>query len=235
MALYSKQLHVRKAGVVIDINLYTTLSEAGNSALAIKDGETTVYAKLGATTDALTSPLRVRKNGEIRAVLTQAKPSYTEVAYTTVGTYMFVVPDNVTRVRVAVCGGGGIYFEEVAADLGGIYSGTSTFGNFISATGGESGGLYWLDQGGWEYYGKNGSPNGYRGGWQLGFDSIKLSSGYGSPSSEFSGGGGYNTGYFTVTPGQSISLKVGNGNGGDPHSWYNGKSGFVLVAYGGDI
>lgn len=72
MALYSKKLHVQKAGVVTDINLYTTLSETGNSALAIKDGEATVYAKLGAATDALASPLRVRKNGEIYAVLKSA-------------------------------------------------------------------------------------------------------------------------------------------------------------------
>ncbi len=72
MALHSKKLHVRKAGVVSDINLYTTLSEAGNSALAIRDGGTTAYAKLGAATDALASPLRVRKNGETYAVLTSA-------------------------------------------------------------------------------------------------------------------------------------------------------------------
>jgi len=72
MALHSKKLHVRKAGVVTDINLYTTLSEAGNSGLAIRDGGTTAYAKLGAATDTLASPLRVRKNGETYAVLTSA-------------------------------------------------------------------------------------------------------------------------------------------------------------------
>lgn len=72
MALHSKKLHVRKAGVVTDIDLYTTMGETGNSALTIRDGGTTAYAKLGAATDALASPLRVRKNGETFAVLKSA-------------------------------------------------------------------------------------------------------------------------------------------------------------------
>ena len=72
MALYNKQLHVRKDGVVTNINLYTSVSEAGNSALAVKDGSATVYAKLGVPTDSLASPLRVRKNGETYAVLSSA-------------------------------------------------------------------------------------------------------------------------------------------------------------------
>ncbi len=89
MAPYSKKLHVQKAGAVTDINLYTTLNETGNSALAIKDGETTVYAKLGAATDALASPLRVRKNGGTHAVLkTAVKPGITPLFAFTMGEYI---------------------------------------------------------------------------------------------------------------------------------------------------
>lgn len=88
MALHSKKLHVRKAGVVTDIDLYTTLGETGNSALAIKDGGTTAYAKLGAATDALASPLRVRKNGETFAVLKSAvKPGVAPLFAFTVDRY----------------------------------------------------------------------------------------------------------------------------------------------------
>ena len=88
MALHSKKLHVRKAGVVTDINLYTTLSEAGNSALAIRDEGTTAYAKLGTATDALASPLRVRKNGETYAVLkSAAKPGIAPLFAFTIDRY----------------------------------------------------------------------------------------------------------------------------------------------------
>lgn len=40
--------------------------------MAVKDGETAVYAKLGSPSDSLASPLRVRRNGDTYAVLTNA-------------------------------------------------------------------------------------------------------------------------------------------------------------------
>ena len=96
MALYSKKLQVRKAGVVSDIELYTTLSETDNSALAIKDGGTTAYAKLGPATDALASPLRVRKNGETYAVLkSNVKPSIAPLFAFTIDNY-----SNYTHMQV---------------------------------------------------------------------------------------------------------------------------------------
>ncbi|XER08880.1 hypothetical protein SRRS_44970 [Sporomusa rhizae] len=90
MTLHSKKLHIRKTGVVTDINLYTTIGEAGNSALAVKDGRTTVYAKLGLPTDSLASPLRVRKSGNTYAVLTAtAEPVSTPLfAYTLSNEYL---------------------------------------------------------------------------------------------------------------------------------------------------
>lgn len=75
MAEYSKKLHIRKSGTVTDIKLYTTTSEVGTNYLSFRDGSTTVYAKLGATSDSNASALRVRKSGTTYAVLTQASLS----------------------------------------------------------------------------------------------------------------------------------------------------------------
>ena len=53
------------------------------------------------------------------------------------------------------------------------------------------------------------------------------------------GSGGYDTAYFNVTPGESYKIVVGAGGsrrGGADIGWaQNGSSGFVLIAYGGDI
>lgn len=56
--------------------------------------------------------------------------------------------------------------------------------------------------------------------------------------------GGFNSGYVSVTPGQTYTVTVGAGSGieidrATPNGWGEiltaGKSGFVLIAYGGDI
>lgn len=69
MALYGKKLHIRKNGVVTDINLWTESWEAGTPALHIRDGVNLVHARLGAVTDGLASDLRVRKDNVVYAVL----------------------------------------------------------------------------------------------------------------------------------------------------------------------
>ena len=69
MALYEKKLHIRKNGVVTDINLWTESGEAGTPALHIRDGVNLVHARLGEVTDGLASDLRVRKDGVVYAVL----------------------------------------------------------------------------------------------------------------------------------------------------------------------
>lgn len=69
MALYGKKLHIRKNGVVTDINLWTESGEAGTPALHIRDGVNLVHARLGEVTDGLASDLRVRKDGVVYAVL----------------------------------------------------------------------------------------------------------------------------------------------------------------------
>lgn len=69
MALYEKKLHIRKNGVVTDINLWTESGEAGTPALRIRDGVNLVHARLGEVTDGLASDLRVRKDNVVYAVL----------------------------------------------------------------------------------------------------------------------------------------------------------------------
>lgn len=69
MALYGKKLHIRKDGVVTDINLWTEKSEVGAPTLAIRHAGVVVYAKLGTVDDALASALRVRKDGIVYAAL----------------------------------------------------------------------------------------------------------------------------------------------------------------------
>jgi len=51
------------------------------------------------------------------------------------------------------------------------------------------------------------------------------------------GSGGYDTNYFDVVPGTQYSLVVGAGGAyrGESSAAKSGNSGFVLIAYGGDI
>lgn len=69
MALYGKKLHIRRDGVVTDINLWTEKSEVGSPTLAIRHDSAVVYAKLGKVTDTQASALRVRKDGIVYAAL----------------------------------------------------------------------------------------------------------------------------------------------------------------------
>ena len=46
------------------------------------------------------------ESATMTVVVNSAKPAYTEKSWTTAGTYTWTVPAGVTRVRVAVCGGG---------------------------------------------------------------------------------------------------------------------------------
>lgn len=66
--------------------------------------------------------------------------------------------------------------------------------------------------------------------------------GYGVTVNAAGGSGGYNTGYITVTPGNTYSITVGTGGSyrvdyfeGNSHTEYAAKNGAVLIAYGGDI
>lgn len=102
---------------------------------------------------------------------------YTEHSYTTPGTYSFTVPAGITRIRVAVCGGGGGASEYSSWASGGdsgvyCYNGkdgeASSFGNLITATGGTAT-YFESDHSSTDSViairrpGKGGSPNGYDG------------------------------------------------------------------------
>ncbi len=135
----------------------------------------------------------------------------------------FVVPDGVYAVKVRLCGGGGggganSYYQ-------GGSGGTSSFGSYISATGGSGGG-----SGGGAGSGTGGaiSTNVANSAGMYGY-------GDGGYSSRESGrAGGYAEGVFDVTPGQIIPVTVGSG--GAPYlssNWtaYAGGAGLCMVEW----
>ncbi len=135
----------------------------------------------------------------------------------------FVVPTGVYAVKVRLCGGGGgggsnSYYQ-------GGRGGTSSFGLYISATGGSGGG-----SGGSAGSGAGGSISTNVG------NSVGMY-GYGNAgySSSTSGQpGGYAEGIFSVTPGQSIYVTVGGGGAAYINSnWqaYAGAAGLCIVEW----
>jgi len=96
-------------------------------------------------------------------------PDYTEKSWTTAGTYTWTVPEGVTKVRVAVCGGGGGSAMNYGSYNGykAVAGGSSSFGNLVTATGGNGGqalSSYDGETGGaYGYGGNGGSPNGNAG------------------------------------------------------------------------
>lgn len=64
-------------------------------------------------------------------------PLYTEKSWTAAGTYEWEVPENVNKVKVAVCGGGSgaVVLTLRGGTLSSDAGGTSSFGNLISAQG----------------------------------------------------------------------------------------------------
>lgn len=217
------KLYIQKTGgTAVGCNIYSTAAEAGDKALRVGNG----YVALKPITDVNATAGRVSIGGVTYAIATKHESGggtavpYTEKSWTAAGSYTFTVPDGVSRVRVALCGGG--------AGAGGFGTGgnggdTSAFG--VTATGGE-GGSAWTD-------GNGGIPNGYASsgnsitdGFALSFD--KASGDYGK-GGNYSGSGGYDSQYVTVAAGQSYTLTVGGAGGS------GGTGGFVLIAYGGDI
>lgn len=217
------KLYIKKTGGTdVACNIYNTAAEAGDKALRVGNG----YVALKDVTDANATAGRVNMGGVTYAIATKHESGggtavpYTEKSWTAAGSYTFTVPDGVTRVRVAVCGGGA---GASAFDAGNTGGDTRAFDLF--ATGGE-GGSVWT-------YGNGGTPNGYASsgnritdGFALSFD--KASGDYGK-GGNYGGSGGYDSQYVAITAGQSYTITVG-GAGGN-----GGTGGFVLIAYGGDI
>lgn len=217
------ELYIQKTGgTAVGCNIYSTAAEAGGKALRVGNG----YVALKPIADANATAGRVSINGVTYAIATQhtvaVSVPYTEQQWTKAGSYTFTVPDGITRVRVAVCGGGAGKGSLFSNGKGG--GNTSAFG--ITATGGHGGGVAFRKGAGGEPNGHASTGNNVTDGFALSFD--KSSGDYGK-GGNFGGSGGYDSQYVAVTAGQSYAITVGAAGGS------GGTGGFVLLAYGGDI
>ena len=132
------------------------------------------------------------------------------------------VPDGVSRVRVAVCGGGAGKGSTRAN--GGNGGDTMAFG--VTATGGKGGGVAYKKGAGGEPNGYASSGNSMTNGFAVSF--TKSYGGYGG-GGQYGASGGYDSQYVTVTTGHTYTLTVGKAGG------TNGVNGFILLGYGGDV
>lgn len=103
MGTLTKKLHILKSGGTEETcNIYTTPGEVGGSPyLALEVDGTKGYVKLGSTTDANATHLRVEKNGTTYAAqkgsVNSVASGYIEIRPTT-GGVKFTVPDGVNVV-----------------------------------------------------------------------------------------------------------------------------------------
>ena len=224
MSILSQKLYIKKGSSTAACNIYSTAAEAGDKALRVGNG----YVALKPITDANATAGRVSVGGVTYAIATKhesgggASVPYTEKSWTDAGNYSFSVPDGITRLRVALCGGGAGKGNLIGNGKGG--GNTSAFG--ITATGGHGGGVAWGKGAGGEPNGHASTGNNVTDGFALSFD--KSSGNYGK-GGNFGGSGGYDSQYVAVTSGQSYTITVGAAGGS------GGTGGFVLLAYGGDI
>lgn len=224
MSILSQKLYIKKGSSTAACNIYSTAAEAGDKALRVGNG----YVALKPITDANATAGRVSVGGVTYAIATKhesgggASVPYTEKSWTDAGNYSFTVPAGITRIRVAVCGGGAGKGSLIGNGKGG--GNTSAFG--ITATGGHGGGVAWSKGAGGEPNGHASTGNNVTDGFALSFD--KSSGDYGK-GGNFGGSGGYDSQYVAVTAGQTYTITVGAAGGS------GGTGGFVLLAYGGDI
>lgn len=218
------ELYIQKTGgTAVGCNIYSTAAEAGGKALRVGNG----YVALKPITDANATAGRVSVGGVTYAIATKHESGgvaipYTESYWTEAGSHSFTVPAGITRIRVAVCGGGASKGSLFSNGKGG--GNTSAFG--ITATGGHGGGVAWSKGAGGEPNGHASTGNNVTDGFALSFD--KSSGDYGK-GGNFGGSGGYDSQYVAVTAGQTYTITVGASGGS------GGTGGFVLLAYGGDI
>lgn len=225
MGILNRKLYIKKTGgTSIVCNIYDSLSAAGGKALRVKVDGVNGYVALKTVDDANATGGRIRVNGTIYAIATQHTSGttvpYTEKQWTTAGTYSFTVPEGITRLRVALCSGGG---GKGGWSAGGSGGDTTAFG--LTVTGGGGGSFF--------SHGSGGTPNGYDSkgnkltdGFNISFDKTYGAYGCGG---NYSGSGGFDSQYVTVVPGQSYDIVVGRAGG------TNATAGFVLIGYGGDI
>lgn len=248
MALLNAKLYVKRNGeAAVPCNLYSTTEEVGGEYVTVTASNTKAYAKLGGTSDAFCTQARVKKGANTYTILSQAKPPYTEQSWTSPGTYTWTCPQGVSRIRLAVCGGGGgvAYCGADSRDATAGTGGRSAFDSLISATGGTGGTFsiqsHWQGSDQEDTYtgsssaGLGGNPNGTNGTsiFQSGskFNTVFTSAGGTGFSLSFNKTitlGGYgNGGYARIETGYSGSpiANAGGGSGG-----YN--TGYFAVSAG---
>lgn len=259
MAELNKKLNFLKGGVTQQSKVYSTTTEAGFEYIQSLIDGVVGYIPIGDITDSRVTYGRLNNKLGLRAFLTNGTIPYTEISYTSVGTHTFTVPRIVTKIKVLVVGGGGAGAYAPSYDT---YNGSdgqqSSFNNSLIAYGGKGAIAkrkhHSNDHSGydtWEYTnGAGGTPNGKTGannGFSLSFNNTVGTYGMGGQSygrlrfpptpdwrASYGGSGGFNIGYFNVKGGQTYSLTVGAGAPNN-NTAKGGTSGFVLVAYGGDI
>lgn len=214
MAEINTRLHYKINGVTDEIKCYTTLTEVQNQGIPVRVGGVAGYAKYGPASDANASRGNYKPpGGTAQRILKAAQVPYGEQAYTTPGTYTFTVPAGITKVKVAMCGGGS------------YRGGTSRFGNYLAATSHDEMTFNVQD------------ATGYK----LSFECIKESTwgigyGWGGPApglgTRYYYCSNFNSGAITVSQTEVVTIIVG---GKGSSSTGAGGSGFVLVAWGGDI
>lgn len=263
MAELAKKLHFLKNGSEETAKAYSTTAEAGSEYITNKIDGVNAYVALGATSDNRATKGRVIKGGATKAILSSGKIPYTLWEQTKVGTHTFTVPAGVTRIRVAVCGGGGGY---AAVNLGHygwftdfrLYTpytaatgGTSSFGSLISASGGVGGTIARIysssDQGYClqETNGSGGSPSGAAGsGGGNGYNSATTCYGGEGWAYNFNGShNGRNTWgcggscYLNSGRGDQIGATAAGGSAGYSSRYFNvtpGTTYSVVVGGAGD-
>lgn len=264
MAELAKKLYFKKAGVEQTAKAYSTTAEVGAEYIENKIDGVTCYVAIGDTTNSRATVGLVKKSSTSvdQAILDSGKPPYTEMQWTTPGTYTWTCPQGVTRIRVAICGGGG-NGGAISGMLGSYdykngNSGSSSSAFEVVATGGIGGGWDRSTSVNTSAIGQAGTPDGYNGnysknnysgntlGFACSFSKTNGNYGYGAggynSTDDFyaygGGSGGYNSTYLNVIPLTTYTIIVGMG--GAAYTLRNttiqaGGGGFVLIAFGGDI
>lgn len=229
MSTLNKKLYIKKNnGAAVGCNIYSTAAEAGDNALSVRVDGVAGYVALKPITDANATAGRVSIGGVTYAIATKHESGggtavpYTEKSWTEAGSHRFTVPTGITRIRVAVCGGGAGKGSLTGNGKGG--GNTDAFG--LTATGGHGGGVAWSKGNGGTPNGIASSGNSITDGFLMSFDLTKGTYGRGG---NYGGSGGYDSQYVAVNARQSYTITVGGAGGS------GGTGGFVLIGYGGDI
>lgn len=123
MSILSQKLYIKKGSSTAACNIYSTAAEAGDKALRVGNG----YVALKDVTDANATAGRVSIGGATYAIATKHESGggtavpYTEKSWTEAGSHSFTVPAGITRIRVALCGGGAGQGAFAAGNTGAIH------------------------------------------------------------------------------------------------------------------